>query len=60
MGDFLSVPVRNRYLKKDFKLDIFRLIDFEVIFCSFKLASQDLIKAVLIDGSAVSPKLDSR
>ena len=41
-------------------MDIFRLIDFEVIFCSFKLASQDRIKAVLTDGRGVSPKLDSR
>jgi hypothetical protein len=60
MGDFLSEPVRNWYLKNDFKEEIFRLIDFEEIFCSFKLASQDRIKAVLTDGRGVSPKLESR
>jgi hypothetical protein len=60
MGDFLSLPVRSWYLKKDFKEDIFRLIDFEVIFCSFKLASHDRTNAVFTDGSGVSPKLESR
>jgi hypothetical protein len=60
IGDFLSEPVRNWYLKKDFKEDIFRLIDFEEIFCSFKLASQDRIKAALTNGIGVSPKLESR
>jgi hypothetical protein len=60
MGDFLSKPVRSWYLKKDFNEEILRLIDFEVIFCSFKLASQDRIKAVLTDGSGVSPKLEYR
>jgi hypothetical protein len=59
MGDFLSEPVRSWYLKKDFKEDILRLIDFELIFCSFKLASQDRINAVLTDWSGVSPKLES-
>jgi hypothetical protein len=60
MGDFSSKPVRNWNLKKDFKDEIFRLIDFEVIFCSFKLASQERIKEVLMEGSGVSPKLDAR
>jgi len=60
MGDFLSEPVLNWYLKKDFNEDIFRLIDLEEIFCSFKLASQDRINVVLTVDSGVSPKLDSR
>jgi hypothetical protein len=60
MGDFLSEPVRNWYLKKDFKEDIFRFIDFEVIFCSFRLASQERINEVVTSGRGVSPKLESR
>jgi hypothetical protein len=60
MGDFLSEPVRNWYLKKDFKEDIFRFIDFEAIFCSFKLASQERTNEVDTNGSGVSPKLESR
>ena len=57
MGDFSSRPVRNWYLKNDFKEEIFRFMDFEVIFCSFKLASQERINGVEMAGSGVSPKL---
>jgi hypothetical protein len=60
MGDFANDPVRKWYLKNDFKEEILRFIDFELIFCSFKLASQERIKIVLIEGSGVSPNPDSR
>jgi hypothetical protein len=55
MGDFVSEPVLNWYLKKDFNEDIFRLIDFDVIFCSFNLASQERIKVVVTESSGVMP-----
>jgi hypothetical protein len=60
MGDFVSEPVLSWYLKKDFKEDIFRLIDFEVIFCSFKLVSQERINVEFTELSGVSPKLEFR
>ena len=59
IGDFSSLPVRNRYLKNDFRLEVFRFIDFEVIFCSLRLASQDRINELEMAGRLVSPKLFS-
>ena len=55
-----SWPVRNWYLKKDLREEIFRLIDLEVIFCSFRLASQERIKLVEIDGRSATPNWASR
>src|ERR1700676_4230971 len=60
MGDFSRKPVRKWYLKKDFKEEIFRFIDFDVIFCSFKLASQERIKGVDTAARVVSPNVESR
>jgi hypothetical protein len=49
IGDLSMDPLRNRYLKKDFKDEILRLILFEEILFSFKLASQERIKGVDMD-----------
>jgi len=60
MGDFSSNPALSWYLKKDLSEEILRFIDFDVIFCSFRLANQDLMKVAEIPGGAVSPKVLSR
>lgn len=45
MGFTPMLPVFNWCLKKDRSVDIFRLIDLEVMACSFKDASHDLTTA---------------
>jgi len=60
MGDFSRSPVLTWYLKKDLREEIFRFIDFEVIFWSLRLASQERINEAEISETAVSPKVVSR
>ena len=60
IGDFWSLPVLNWNLKNDFREEIFRFIDLEVIFCSFRLASQERMKGAVMAAREVSPNVDSR
>ena len=53
-----SISVNFSDLKKDFKVDIFRLMDLASIPCSFKLASQLRTNVDFICGRGVSPKVN--
>jgi hypothetical protein len=44
MGELFSIPVLIWYLKKDFREDIFRIMDLEDISWSFNEASQERMK----------------
>ena len=59
MGDFSKTPLRSRNLKKDLREEIFLLIDFDFIFCSFRLASQERIMEVVMAEIVDSPNVVS-
>jgi len=60
MGDLSSNSLLKRYLKNDFRDEIFRLMDLELTFCSFRLASQERISGAETEAREVSPKFVSR
>src|SRR5688572_24599763 len=54
-GMWLILPCFRWYLRKDFRDEIFRLIDLDVIFRSFRVAIQLRIKLWLISASLFVP-----